>query len=903
MVLFSSQAWKYAVKFMPEAVEARQKEAWNGKNDWHLLCFGKPQVFVDTMEKVELGWQANLIFPGSSTKKAEIHFMHHCFVHRPRNEEGNLEANPNNVAVAGIEGVHYHAPFKTIRLTDLLKRSEIKSRRRASLLGVPTLEAFRKCKSPEEFEGLRNEGDCEKDFEGWPSHFWVDPTLFFCAYDGEDMDMNDPAVAAMKIIVFLNFAEAGDDKEIGSETDTPGDLLKQAYPLLKFLWGVANGVFGPVEEIQCPWSDKDFADKTMHLTDHLNKSLPLLEAAVKEGGELEEIAMLGDPTRAGGRKPLPNERDDENNSENPSKDPGDNDEANDSPDEKGPDDEWDDMINEDGFNRDERREYGRHAHREGGGSAQKRKKHPKTMSRTHSKKGLRYDSELESEFESESSFTSSSSAGSRRNRSRRGRKQPPRKRSKATKTMAYRRERADRFSDPSGSSPSDSSDGSDSSSQSETRRREARRNRRDGKESRSRRGDKEAIRAIAAATEIMAQSQAKFLKEQKATKSFFSHLLDSQKALFRLLNVKRMEPGAPVPKMSEWAKRIDRGTRPRTIVDNIRFEVREMGGEISESGFTSFITSGFYNPAVFDQPGGFTTLMFRPKEDRQPMETLVERKRRLRELFGAKHLSEPEADLYTKQQFYIADTVERLVKQLKVTKRTAALLTRPGSIATEVYSRAINLLTEEENAANAMFRNDRFFCVRVLYMVDVIQNRLFKGMMDVAHLDDPYGAAIEDGLDRLVRDSFHKVFGGFSMGSLPRQALPSLFVRPNEEGGATGATETQPGPASQSTEQRERRDDPSWFRESNDPPPSGIALPEGKTYANLFANANQANARDWPRIKHHTSNAKSRICIRYLTTGRCARGGQCILSHQHFNRLENGVKQEVKDRLQRIYGA
>ena len=163
---------------------------------------------------------------------------------------------------------------------------------------------------------------------------------------------------------------------------------------------------------------------------------------------------------------------------------------------------------------------------------------------------------------------------------------------------------------------------------------------------------------------------------------------------------------------------------------------------------------------------------------------------------------------------------------------------------------------------------------------------------------------MEDGLDTIVRESFNRVFGGFSMGSLPRQALPSLFVRPND----SGTTDSNHGPANpgstnQQPADQQRRDEPAWHRESNDPPPDGIKIPEGKTYAALFANQNQANARDWPKIRHHASGPKSRICIRYMTTGRCARGGQCILSHQHFDRLENNIKQEVKDRLQRIYSA
>ena len=44
-------------------------------------------------------------------------------------------------------------------------------------------------------------------------------------------------------------------------------------------------------------------------------------------------------------------------------------------------------------------------------------------------------------------------------------------------------------------------------------------------------------------------------------------------------------------------------------------------------------------------------------------------------------------------------------------------------------------------------------------------------------------------------------------------------------------------------------------------------------------------------------------CIRYLTTGRCNRGGRCMLTHVHFTKLNNDVKSAVKDRLREIYNS
>ena len=71
----------------------------------------------------------------------------------------------------------------------------------------------------------------------------------------------------------------------------------------------------------------------------------------------------------------------------------------------------------------------------------------------------------------------------------------------------------------------------------------------------------------------------------------------------------------------------------------------------------------------------------------------------------------------------------------------------------------VNKLSDEYDAAEAMFRQDKLFPARVLYMIDVIQNRFFRGLYKAGSSDDPYGEALYHRVDRLVRDSFFQVFG------------------------------------------------------------------------------------------------------------------------------------------------
>ena len=165
----------------------------------------------------------------------------------------------------------------------------------------------------------------------------------------------------------------------------------------------------------------------------------------------------------------------------------------------------------------------------------------------------------------------------------------------------------------------------------------------------------------------------------------------------------------------------------------------------------------------------------------------------------------------------------------------------------------------------------------------------------------------------MVRESVEKVFGSLHLGALPRQALPSLFLqsvtnetqgpsqqgqpgqRDNRRGGASGQRENRRGPDGNNG------DDPAWFREATERPPAGIAIPTGKTFQELFANANVANAQNWPRARHHSTGMDQRLCIRYLTTGQCTRGGSCRLTHTTFSRLSDDLKRTVRERLQGIY--
>ena len=160
--------------------------------------------------------------------------------------------------------------------------------------------------------------------------------------------------------------------------------------------------------------------------------------------------------------------------------------------------------------------------------------------------------------------------------------------------------------------------------------------------------------------------------------------------------------------------------------------------------------------------------------------------------------------------------------------------------------------------------------------------------------DDPYGEALDMHLDTMVRDSFFQVFGSFHLASMPRQALPRLFTidaQDDETAGApTGASSEQNRRAN--GRQTSRDNDPAWFRVSPEQPPAGVAIPEGKTFQQLFSGDNAANVRDWPKVTHHVSGNKTRMCVH---------GGSCLLSHLPFSRLDADTQRVVKERLLRVY--
>ena len=106
-------------------------------------------------------------------------------------------------------------------------------------------------------------------------------------------------------------------------------------------------------------------------------------------------------------------------------------------------------------------------------------------------------------------------------------------------------------------------------------------------------------------------------------------------------------------------------------------------------------------------------------------EYAVAQKQCLKELFRTTGFSEAVANIYSKTNLSIANTIPDLIDQIQICYRTMSMLTVREGIGTEVYRRAIDLLTDERRAANSLFHQDKFLCPRILYMIDVIQHRFF----------------------------------------------------------------------------------------------------------------------------------------------------------------------------------
>ena len=909
MALFLSKAWKLLYLRDPVYFKARKEGDLGEKNDWNKQALGDPDVVVRILNQYGKGMEANLVLPAENGR---IHLFHHCFIFGYKKQlfKDEIEDDhdvPDEHLVAGVVGIHRYAPLSTVKLSEIVKiKKNLHRAKKYKSLGAPTLEMFLDCKSAKEFATLRNdESSAVEDFGDQPNHFWINPAFFYAIFDKYHTDVSDPSKAGLTLINYLLKV----DREGEEDNARPqGELSKQAYPLLKFLWGCAVGVFQTVNQHSCPWSDSRFIRESVSMLSSHHRQL---DEIFEESERFEKSGGSGDPPldssvestkKAGADGPSVRGNPDEapargsrtNDTEQPDQVPVE--EASEGSSSAGDRERWTELLNK------------------SAGQAS-----------SPSKRGGRKEV-VDDE---------------RKPRAHRFPDQAPRKKSKVTHHPARDREvtgRSGRFeleddSSDDGRHPSDRAsthrwhgygrneeveenqkgpDDADlpqdhgSESEDDRRPRSDRRGTSDGHLNNS------VAETLSQVAELLVQSQTRFLKDQRESKSFLKNLPEAQKALFKLLSARKIRAGAPVPEMSPLVKTIDRGANPRQIVSNIRFEIKDMGGDISVSGFANFITSGFYNPDSYDRPGGFTVMMFKPRSSKLVIESTAARKQRIKELFGTKGIDDDEADLYVKNDYYIALTLDDLIDQLKVCEKTMGMLTVKGGIGTEIYRLMADKLIDEYDAAEAMFRQDKLFSARVLYMVDVIQNRFFRGLYKASASDDPYDEAIYRGVDRIVRDSFFQVFGTFHLASMNRNALPALFLdsineTEAEEESDQRRADSRDGRAS-SAGGRSRgaiEPEPAWFKVSRERPPEGVALPEGKSFQDFFVTdgATNENAKNWPRYKHHRNDDRCRLCIRYLTTGRCNRGGRCMLTHVHFGKLNNDVKTEVKDRLRGIYSA
>ena len=759
--LFLGNAWKLYMSRIPEALEAKKVGNWSEKDGWSIQAFENPKVLVSLLKEVKDFhlWDSCLVLPGLN--KTSISMIHHCFYFNLDGEgKVTAEGKVENYFVAGIEGVARYSPFRSFRASDLCNPNITTSlaKRKTNSFGAPSPQDMFDCASEKDFLELRNKDSSGvEDFEGWPSHFWVNPNLFFAAIGDQAATETRPERAAVRVIQFLKLADAGSSKEIGGKESQPGELFHQGYPFLKFLWAVGKGLFPPISDYNCPWHEVRFSQKVDEIYEKLNKVMIHLRKEISGPSEDDREAARDVPAgamdidRAEGSEQAPVEKDQDKPGQGapsgtPNKDPFSSD--------KSPSSAWYDLDIgvEPGKSRrvawaDEakesdwrdgeadadaedfpERDYGSGRKRSRAQGRSRRKSRSRSSGRRGGKRARRYgrgrsrshrgsgrgNSRTRSNSWSDDYSVSSSSSSSS---------------SKSSSSGSTRSGHSSSSSESGGSSRSDTKVGHDRGDREVTR------------SSRRDRGDA-AIDMIVRAADGLAKSQSKFLKAQKEAKSNLGNLADDQRELFRLLNTRRFSRGAETPGLSKIARRLDKGSKPRQMIANFRSDLFRKGGHVSIAGFSSFITGGFYNYSSYDKPGGFTVLMFKPRGATSAEESLVERRRRLKELFGAKELSEAEADSYTKLDYHIADSVRNLIEQLDVARMAMDMITTKDGIGSEAYRLVIDRLEDEIEAEYSQFSNDKYFCARVLYLTNVIQHRFFRALIEVSRKKRPYEEAI-----------------------------------------------------------------------------------------------------------------------------------------------------------------
>ena len=917
MASFAKNSWKHFVDWYPEAVKAKQEESWGTRNEWNVACYKQPWSFSKLLEDHHMDHHASLVFPNPNVK-GDILLLHHCFLHQGNNREEPTN-DPDKLMVIGVDGMSRFAPLRAFKVVKACDGQNLHGRRKFLDLSPPSVEDFFGLEPDDSFVGLRNEeGDgAAVDFESWPNHFWVPFPIFFAIFDSNCSVEHSAEATGWKTIQFLKLCDAGAHKEIGGSQEGPGELFRQGYPFLKFVWGAANGIFDQIQEASCPWEVDFFNTQVEALNGVLMEGLKGMKEdhEAKQRKEQEEesaIVRRGGPTRAydspsddsvseQGERRDNTKKGDKRSARAP------NSPANDQSSKVGGNDSPPDWVDE----------------MFGSVGREETDDDDDVASPGHKNRGTRKAVE-----DGESPDRRGSNRAHERDERGRGRSDDTDelelgrydKRSRGRGPSQGNRGRPEQDRAPAGYERTDDRErGRDG---------EGTRGSGNGHHGRRDRGSKalglprDALTTFAEAVDLMAQTQAAYLKDQKESKSALGCLPDEQKMLFYLLNTQEMRRGQRVPGLSVFAKKIDRQSKHKTVIANLRYEVERLGGLVSEAGFASFLTEGFYSPMAYDKPAGFTVMMFQPLCGRRVEESAVARKMRLKELFGEKGLAESELDLYAKLSYNIPDSIPNLILQLKLARDVMALLTCEDGVGTEIYQLVIDQLEDEPGAAYAQFDQDVYFCARVLYYVDVIQHRFFKGMLEVASYADPYGRAVRRHVDTLVYDSFRRVFGSFHLGSMPRNTLPALFRQGMETaededpagarserngGGSNGNTGSgnSNGNNGSGSSQRRRENDPAWFSTNPDRVSETLAIPTGKHYRDLFMGDQFANARDWPKVNHHASrNKKARVCIRYLTTGKCGKSGDCTLAHvRYFEQLPADVKSTVRERLQRIYNA
>ena len=863
----------------------------------------------------------------------QVSIVHNCF-------KANVEEI--GLSIFGILGSRRTSPFKRINVGQAVKRQatpRVTMSQERKEAWAPPSEDLAKCKSANDFRDSTDEpggkGHSAAALREYPHACFVHPDVFEAFGKESTIRAGD---LAMRILKSPNL-------NLGSDPDgTHRENPEKETQLLLFLWSVENFRMSKVSLGEAPDND-DFDYMAQKIMRKLDKEESDSEGTPRRKGRpnddqqpssdrsspieiprdaSEEVGPDGDPQdssrsttptkdRIKSKKPTHNapdgspiakfrgrsgekqrkeRRKGRSDGPSPSRSPSDSD--SDSGSESSKSEGRGKNLSRNSRSQGSRssRSKSKASSRSEGKSPERSRSRSRTRSRSEPERGERSDS---------------SRGGTRATERRRPRKSP------------HRSDPEDSSSDPKDSDDSSRSESSRSARSPKKRRkrgetmrgrgRRRKRTRRRRREPSSSDEERDLHKAMVRSLHAMTSSQLKRDEKEDKKKSMLSRLSPEGGSLFRLLSARDWNDRDPT--LPALTQKILADRDSNRALGEMKSLAKRWSGRISEKGLLSFLANGYAADDIGEAPGGFSIFMFSPLGAKKSTDQ-KSRVLQVKSMFGSTELDEESIKYFAKNDFYLASDLSGLQEQIHTCVKLLEKLTCRNGIASEGFRHGLEMLNKYKREFLGLSEMDALFPVKFAYLLDRAFQNFVQDLGDFHDKADPIRRAKRHHRGQQI-DDIDAAMSGFKTGSLSQLFLPRT-LRADEtavkdshsttNGGSEGVGVSKQKSSKTPATTRTKVSPEGWWT-TNPHPVADWAIPEGKTFGELFDPRNdtlKSNTSGWPKFKHHdpAKTTEKFLCVRYQCTGVCRE--KCFQSHVDPEKMPDAPKKAVGDKFKVIYG-